>query len=200
MQDELNSLISGDWRKIRKPEDFVIATVVECAELLNCFNWEWWRKRDEKNRDDILMELVDVYHFVASYCLMIDKVENLCQDNYYFPEVKRDKNIYDINRSVTRLISYLNNSYNTLDIIQSLLFLTASLGFEIKDVYKVYCAKHALNRFRLKHGYKEGKYNRNWAGKDDNDVVLEYVKTNEYIDSYFVYKYLEETYASLKIK
>jgi dimeric dUTPase (all-alpha-NTP-PPase superfamily) len=202
MQDELNSLISGEnWREIRKAEDFIIATTVECAELLNCFNWEWWRKRNEKTRDDILMELVDIYHFVVSYCLMIDNIDNLTAVKYYFPGVKNNRkvNIYNVNRYVTRLITYLSNDYNAVDIIQSLLYLTNSLNFEIKDVYKVYCAKHALNRFRLNHGYKEGKYDRNWAGRDDNEVVIEYIKGRDEVDSDSIYEYLETSYLA-KIK
>jgi hypothetical protein len=43
------------------------------------------------------------------------------------------------------------------------------------QLYAGYVGKNVLNFFRQDHGYKDGTYSKQWAGKEDNEHLVEIV-------------------------
>jgi hypothetical protein len=53
------------------------------------------------------------------------------------------------------------------------LLTAAKLDFDA--LYRSYVGKNVLNFFRQDHGYKEGTYIKQWAGREDNEHLVELV-------------------------
>lgn len=50
-----------------------------------------------------------------------------------------------------------------------------SAGLDFDSLYSAYVGKNVLNFFRQDNGYKDGSYVKNWAGKEDNEHLVELV-------------------------
>ena len=48
-----------------------------------------------------------------------------------------------------------------------------SLPMELEELFALYVGKNVLNRFRQNNGYKEGTYRKLWAGREDNEHLIE---------------------------
>ena len=53
----------------------------------------------------------------------------------------------------------------------------AQIGMDIDDLYRGYVGKNTLNFFRQDHGYKDGSYVKVWHGQEDNEHLVEVVKS-----------------------
>jgi len=46
-------------------------------------------------------------------------------------------------------------------------------GLSFEQLFRSYVAKNVLNIFRQDHGYKDGSYRKLWAGREDNEHLME---------------------------
>ncbi len=113
-------------------------------------NWCWWKNNvGEVNRNHVLEELVDCYHFG----LMLTYYENKdfkftrgwLRQNEHTNRTIFEKDFFDYIRDIiffheTNVIYYLNK-------------LAQYLGFTISDVYNEYLRKNKVNYERLKNRY-----------------------------------------------
>ncbi len=53
--------------------------------------------------------------------------------------------------------------------------LMLASGLDFDSLYTAYVGKNVLNFFRQDHGYKDGTYVKNWAGREDNEHLSELV-------------------------
>jgi hypothetical protein len=53
----------------------------------------------------------------------------------------------------------------------AILMHACDLSFD--DLYRHYVGKNVLNFFRQDHGYKEGSYQKEWNGREDNEHLSE---------------------------
>lgn len=133
-----------------KWKDLELAILDEIGELTHELKgaWCWWKKSQPKvDKNKVLGELVDVWHFVLSYTYnfsevrfthidwIIDKGINLCQQE-----------------GLACLLVSVVNAEN-MDKLFYLIAISMCLGFSIEDVYKAYCDKNKVNYQRLKEGY-----------------------------------------------
>jgi len=51
--------------------------------------------------------------------------------------------------------------------------LLAGLGRDFDDLYRSYVGKNVLNFFRQDHGYRDGSYVKTWAGREDNEHLVD---------------------------
>ena len=68
------------------------------------------------------------------------------------------------------------------------------------DLYRQYVGKNVLNMFRQDHGYKDGSYIKEWNGQEDNEHLVEVVKSldTEHADfAKLVYQGLEARYPKI---
>jgi hypothetical protein len=70
------------------------------------------------------------------------------------------------------------------------------IGMSIDDLYRGYVGKNTLNFFRQDHGYKDGSYIKVWNGQEDNEHLVEVVKSldTEHAD------FAKQVYAGLEAR
>lgn len=156
-QDELNSAIMKEYglTTISK-EQIDLTTLDEIGEFTHELkgDWCWWKKSQEPvNRNKVLEELVDVFHFALIYELfygkrnyLADSECNLESPRSYLPMVQMDIGL-GIATALTRIIDLADSR------LMYLLALSEHLGFCLEEVYAAYMRKNAINMERLKEGY-----------------------------------------------
>ena len=63
--------IHPEWAE--QGHEYYRAVWVECAELLDHFGWKWW-KRHAVDRDQVVLEVVDIWHFGLSELIRAGEV------------------------------------------------------------------------------------------------------------------------------
>lgn len=157
MQEKLDKAIMDEYGLDKIDEEkLCFAILDEVGELTHELkgNWCWWKKTQPPvDKEKVLEELADVWHFVVIYqnhFINGEKgIENTCM-------VKRNsKNILNLMRNhefgltvaFSDLVSWKWNKLERLTAI------TEYLGFTIEQVYGAYCDKNKINYQRLKEGY-----------------------------------------------
>jgi hypothetical protein len=79
--------------------------------------------------------------------------------------------------------------------------LMLASGLDFDALYTAYVGKNVLNFFRQDHGYKEGTYLKNWAGREDNEHLVELMAgldsdSDDFADD--VYQALSGRYAEVR--
>ena len=128
-------------------EKLRIAMLDEIGELTHELkgDWCWWKTTQAPvNREKVLEELVDVWHFALSIANHTDHKLNENISKYDYKDyVKNDK--------YTEIVSHLITREDL--IVFTVMCLTYKLGFEFDDVYEAYKKKNAVNYERLRNGY-----------------------------------------------
>lgn len=137
-------------------ENLRMAILDEVGELTHELkaNWCWWKKTQAPvDKQKVLGELVDIWHFVLSY-----------QNHFNFGEEARLSYLNEeelSNGMLKRLRTKKSNLSKVLtrlvifesSIIPVLIAISEYLGFTIEQVYECYCYKNKINYQRLKEGY-----------------------------------------------
>lgn len=174
-QDRLNAVIEGkNWKSKNLP--WYRAVWMECAELMNCFPWKWWAKK-EVDRQNALIELVDAWHFILSWSL---------QENHLLPEImeelefRRSGNVRSSSPEKiaegVELMAKLSLKKDFAGVVLVFHDLMNGLSCDVEKLAKIYLAKNVLNQFRQKKGLKRGTYRKHWNGVEDNVVMLSLVE------------------------
>ena len=194
LQQKLNDETNGKgWEKGYTKQGRIInwnrCIYMECAELIDSFNWKHWKDIDiAPDWDNITIELVDIWHFVMSLGLEFYYNEKLgtaedivreISDSQYFDQFCLDP-VKPDNDDAMLIVSVIEHFMkDALDAkpfykLSDDFFETAiQCGVNIDTLYKYYVAKNVLNKFRQDNGYKEGTYQKVWNGKEDNVVLSE---------------------------
>lgn len=137
-------------------EKLSFAILDEVGELTHELkaNWCWWKKTQAPvDKEKVLGELVDIWHFVLSWQnhfmsgeegLRKEKVmgENIKQYVWGLKNIKKEF-VYVL----TDLPSFTDSR------VEALIAITEYLGFEVEQVYEAYCEKNKVNYQRLESGY-----------------------------------------------
>lgn len=137
-------------------EKLNLAILDEIGELIHELkgNWCWWKKTQPLvDKEKVLEELVDVWHFVLSY------------QNHFINGEKGIEYTCTFKRNSKNILSLMRNNKFGLtvafsdlvswkwDKLERLTAITEYLGFTIEDVYQAYCGMNKINYQRLKEGY-----------------------------------------------
>jgi dimeric dUTPase (all-alpha-NTP-PPase superfamily) len=195
LQDKLNTLVNPDWIKARYP--WYRAAWIEAAELLDHANYKWWKNIDlDGDRDQILLELVDIYHFLVSD-MIITKNPPFAVINT-FDRCKSLK-IRSKEDQLAEVESFARTCLETKSVLPlDFNRVVVAFGFKLEDILRWYIAKNALNIFRQDNGYKTGAYIKQWNGVEDNVVLASYVNNTPELDYDGVYQFLNESYSKVK--
>ncbi len=220
LQQKLNDETNGlGWENGYTKNDKIInwkrCIYMECAELIDSFNWKHWKDIEKPvDWENAAIEVVDIWHFIMSLILEDGKInrgkgiERLVRDVTDVQGFKRfTKEPYNVdNISSMEIINdiekiiHMTTGFN-VDIYDSLLknYFTVALkcGVNLNILYKYYIAKNVLNKFRQNHGYKEGNYKKVWNGKEDNIVMLEILDA-KFVKADDLYVQLQKAYNSIK--
>ncbi|WP_370978828.1 dUTP diphosphatase [Agaribacterium sp. ZY112] len=167
LQDAMNTKVNADWREAGNA--WYRAIWVECAELLDHYGWKWW-KAQEPDIEQVELELIDIWHFGISIALeQSSNYEALAQElesKLFVDETKGDF------RESLELFA-LNTLQSKAFDVAGFAGLMRLAGLDFDSLFTRYVAKNVLNIFRQDHGYKEGSYIKLWAGKEDNEHLME---------------------------
>ena len=214
LQQVLNDATSGTgWEKgltnRGKIIDWKRCIYLEAAELVDSYPWKHWKNIDaEPDYENIKIEVVDIWHFVMSEALRRYKIENLGSiddlaadianlNSYaYFASEKleNDLGIYEQIERIESLIYVLFTHEDIQELLDAFLSMSADLNINLDELYALYIGKNILNRFRQDHGYKEGKYIKQWNGVEDNVVMQELMYQHNDISPEELYDLLEQNY------
>ena len=193
MQDLMNTRVHSDWRQ--QHFAWYRAIWVECAELLDHYGWKWW-KQQAADMDQVSLELIDIWHFGLSALLQNGApLQALAEQIGEQLVVATDEEDFrlDLERFAAHTLS--SRSFDVAGFGR--LLAGVELGFE--ELYRGYVGKNVLNFFRQDHGYLEGNYSKQWAGREDNEHLVEIVQALDSDSSTFkddLYRALAQRYRS----
>lgn len=167
LQDEINTLVSDNWRE--QNHAWYRAIWVESAELLDHYGWKWWKKQ-QPDLDQVKLELVDIWHFGLSLELQQGSPEQVAGHmQAEFEGGQREPGDFRENLEAFTLETLASRQFDLVGFTQ----LMADVELSFEELYRRYVGKNILNRFRQDHGYKDGSYVKNWAGREDNEHLAE---------------------------
>ncbi len=182
---------------------------LESAELVESYPWKHWKSIDAKpDYENIKIEIVDIWHFVMSEALRLNKIErdgdikklskNISSTKAYQEFLGQNKDILDdIYKQISIVEDFVASIFSKASIeeITSSFFNVARVGdLNINSLYKLYIGKNILNKFRQEHGYKEGTYIKIWKNREDNVVMQEILQNSSNITPKELYEALERKY------
>lgn len=156
-QAELDKSIMSSYGLTEIDEEKLrFATLDEVGELTHELkaNWCWWKKTQEPvDRGKVLGELVDVYHFVLSYCNHFEwGIDGLGSNRCMARDVAKCQE--SLKTGESKYVDYLCDLVDyPFNKIHKLIAITEYLGFTVEQVYEAYGDKNKINYQRLKEGY-----------------------------------------------
>lgn len=198
LQAQMNARVNEQWVEAAYP--YLRAVVVEGAEAMEHNGWKWWKKQD-RDLGQLQMELVDIWHFILSHILLAHRGdESKALEELLTPDeatgLDFDGRHYDI--AALDFIGRLELTIGLATARRVSIPLFAALlkdcGMSWNDLFCQYVGKNVLNLFRQDHGYKEGSYRKLWAGREDNEHLVDIMSG---LDSGHE-EFRHQLYASLK--
>jgi dimeric dUTPase (all-alpha-NTP-PPase superfamily) len=195
MQDKMNSRVHPEW--IQQNFEWYRATWIECGELLEHYGYKWWKKQ-EPDLEQVCLEIIDIWHFGMSALFRDGKdIEQIAS------EIEAELTGYKpaglgVREATEALAMHALQTRGFSPALFWELMLCAGLDFD--SLYSAYVGKNVLNFFRQDNGYKLGNYVKTWAGREDNEHLVELVapldkSAIDFADQ--VYRALEGRYRKL---
>jgi len=188
LQDKMNARVHSDWQS--QNFQWYRAIWTECAETLDHYGWKWWKKQTP-DRDQVCMELVDIWHFGLSILLL----EGMSPAELISQLQEPQANSSDF-RELLEEFTAATLSTKSFDLGRFRRLMVA-VEMSMDDLYIQYVGKNVLNFFRQDHGYQDGSYQKIWDGKEDNEHLVEVLdELNPSLDNFAdtLYKELEVRY------
>ena len=169
LQNEMNTKVHARWRE--QNFEWYRAIWVECAELLDHYGWKWWKKQTP-DVDQIALELVDIWHFGLSLLLLkgysVEDITAIVEDEFSNPKSSGD--------FASDLEHFTESTLSTKDFdVSGFARLMVGINMDFETLYVGYVGKNVLNFFRQDHGYRDGSYQKQWGGVEDNEHLVEIV-------------------------
>ena len=183
MQDAHNKQVHPDWRN--SGYEYYRAVWVECAEMLDHFGWKWWQ-RQQPDLEQVKLELVDIWHFGLSDLLRSGELNSAVVgvlDGASEPDIDGAGQAgpsawgSSIARAESVRLAIEDLARATLAAkafaLPQFARVMAVLPLPYDELFRLYVGKNVLNRFRQDNGYKAGTYVKVWAGREDNEHLVE---------------------------
>lgn len=168
MQDEMNSRVHPSWRD--QNYEWYRAVWVECAELMDHYGWKWWKKQSP-DREQVVLELIDIWHFGLSSLLQTESSTIKIVDRLEDAMSATGTN-HDFLSEVEAFAQQTLSSRQFDPVLFSRLL--CHMDISLDHLYRAYVGKNVLNFFRQDRGYKEGSYKKHWQdGREDNLHLVE---------------------------
>ncbi|MDG0978759.1 MAG: dUTP diphosphatase [Halieaceae bacterium] len=194
LQDQMNQKVHPDW--VSQNYEWYRAVWIECAELMDHVGYKWW-KHQECDIDQVRLEVIDIWHFGLSAMFDTTKDFEMMASQIVEAIATHDPVEMDIRTATESLAQHcLQTGGFSVTLFWNL--LTAA-GLDFDELYRSYVGKNVLNFFRQDHGYKEGTYIKQWAGREDNEHLVELVAQLDTGSSGFadsLYQALSQRYAT----
>ncbi len=195
MQDKMNTKVHPQW--IDQQFEWYRALWLECGELIDHYGYKWWKKQ-QPEMDQVKLEVIDIWHFGMSMLLDGRDIELIASDmatELEAGETAPQKGVLEATENLAADV--LVNRQFSVSIFWALL---DAVEMNFDDLYKGYVGKNVLNFFRQDNGYKTGTYQKQWDGREDNEHLVEILKTLDSDKASFstdLYQALAERYSRL---
>jgi hypothetical protein len=167
LQDSMNCKVHPQWRE--QGYEWHRAIWVECAELMDHYGWKWWKKQ-QPDIEQVKLELIDIWHFgLSSLLVRADSIPALV--NTLQSALRQQYAVQDFRTELETFVQGVLNS--RVFEMPAFVRLMAAAKLDFDALYCGYVGKNVLNFFRQDHGYKDGSYVKNWAGREDNEHLVE---------------------------
>lgn len=169
MQDAMNSKVDLDWR--HAGFEWYRAIWIEAAEMLDHYGWKWW-KLQKPDVMQVKLEVVDIVHFSLSIRLLsgktFDEIANSIAKDFMNPVI-----VDDVPSGIELLAkqTLIDNQAHFSIIAGVMIWLQMSFD----ELHEIYVGKNVLNVFRQDKGYKSGRYNKIWCGREDNEHLADII-------------------------
>ncbi len=170
MQDGMNSRVDVDW--LEREREWYRAIWIECAELMDHYGgWKWW-KDAQRDVEQVMLEIVDIWHFGLSMRITHDRdhaaAARAIVEEWCAPPASVGF-LCDVERLAGAAVSERRFRVELVPV------LLADIGRGFDDLYRAYIGKNVLNFFRQDHGYRDGRYVKSWQGREDNEHLVDIV-------------------------
>ncbi len=192
MQHRMNTRVHEDW--IAQHFEWYRAVWIECGELIDHYGFKWWKKQ-EPDMAQAQLEVIDIWHFGMSALFTADGNLETVADVIIEQLSDYQPSGAGVREATEALALHALETHSFSAARFWDLMAAAELDFE--SLYRAYVGKNVLNFFRQDHGYKEGSYVKNWAGREDNEHLVELVADLDSEDPQFadcLYTALEQRY------
>lgn len=191
LQEDMNTRVHADWR--RQGYRWFRAIWIECAELMDHHGWKWWKKQTS-DREQVVLELIDIWHFGLSALLqgepdksrLAEQLQTAMSAPVVEPDFLQSVEVF----AGAALVQGRFDAARFAGLLQQM-----EVGTD--DLFQSYVGKNVLNFFRQDHGYKEGHYHKVWHGKEDNVHLVEVLGTLDLHSATYrddIYRALVERY------
>ncbi len=218
MQQSLNDATGGEvwiqgFTDKGKPVNWRRCIYMEAAELIDSYPWKHWKNIDaQPDWDNIKIEVVDIWHFVLSEALRDYKInrkgdiDKLTNDIIKLPNYQQfTENVKPLDEDIYKQIAWVENFIKTLFTSEDVLTLVDAffkiaylMQINLDVLYRLYIGKNILNLFRQDHGYKEGKYIKQWNGVEDNVMMQDILEKQPDVTPEKLYALLEDAYEKVE--
>ncbi len=188
MQHRMNTRVHEDW--INQGFEWYRAAWVECGELMDHQGYKWW-KAQAADLPQVQLEIVDIWHFGMSAILAEEGDIGMSAERILAELEQHEPSNLAVLEATESLAEHVlvNKSFSPAKFWD--LMTAASMSFD--QLYTSYVGKNVLNFFRQDHGYNNGSYMKEWAGREDNEHLFELA---EALDSSSA-AYADELYQAL---
>jgi dimeric dUTPase (all-alpha-NTP-PPase superfamily) len=168
LQNSMNTKVHPQWQE--QGYEWYRAIWVECAELMDHYGWKWWKKQSP-DKEQVALELIDIWHFGLSILLQSGRAHNEIAER-----LEKELVIHRFQKDFrldleTFVAATLGDRQFHIDLFARLM---AGVDMSFRQLYRGYVGKNVLNFFRQDHGYKEGTYRKHWHdGREDNEHLVE---------------------------
>ncbi|MFA5493400.1 MAG: dUTP diphosphatase [Porticoccaceae bacterium] len=190
LQDAMNSKVHPQWRS--QGYAWYRAIWVECAELMEHHGWKWWKKQSP-DKDQVVLELVDIWHFGLSVLLLDGKSHEQIADQVA-QVLAAGQAAGDFLDAIERFTAATLAERHFDVSLFAALMACADLPFD--ELYARYVGKNVLNIFRQDQGYQSGTYRKTWQGREDNEHLMEILNQLDRAS----HSFREDLYRSLELR
>ncbi len=194
LQHGMNTKVNDNWKQ--QGFEWYRAIWIECAELLDHYGWKWWKKQ-QPDREQVVLELVDIWHFGLSILLLNgESRESIADTAQSRLQLGQSSGDFRADIEAFALKTLQTKSFD----VAGFAALMAGVGLSFDELYTRYVGKNVLNFFRQDHGYQDGSYHKQWGGKEDNEHLVEVIDSLDHDSPTFsddVYQALQARYQQL---
>ena len=183
----MNSIVHVDW--VAQKYAWYRAAWIEAAELLDHVGWKWW-KHQTVDREQLVLELVDIWHFALSDFIQHHLSEKATRNTSetlaqcakliagYLKEAETQtfstaKDLLADEQLRLEVERFAHHCLHAKEVnIPALLSLFKAASLDFDELFRKYIGKNVLNRFRQDHGYKDGSYIKVWGALGEDNEVL----------------------------
>jgi hypothetical protein len=170
MQNNMNTRVHENW--IAQDFEWYRAAWIECGELIEHYGYKWWKKQ-KPDLDQVRLEVIDIWHFGMSALFEDGKSIDQLAAEIADELAAHEPSGAGVREATEALAKYCLQTRSFSPSCFWDLMLASGLDFD--SLYSAYVGKNVLNFFRQDHGYKEGTYVKDWAGREDNEHLSELV-------------------------